>query len=127
MLLQQINGNINAIKAGQANIIVTTVDGGFTDTCKVTVSDGLSVKDNKEHNKFFNIYPNPTSDYLNIISDFFSNKIENSNLEIYNQLGEIVLTTDLNSENQSQIYVGDLSSGVYFISFGNQTQMFVRK
>jgi uncharacterized protein YjdB len=36
-IAQIIDGKVTGIKAGTAIITVTTVDGGFTDTCTVTV------------------------------------------------------------------------------------------
>ena len=37
------SGNVTAVKEGQATITVTTNDGGFTDTCQVTVSQKIQV------------------------------------------------------------------------------------
>jgi len=117
-------GLVTAIAIGKANVIVRTVDGNFTDTCKVVVSDELSVENN---NITFSIFPNPAKDFININ---LINLELNSKVEIYNQLGEIVLTPVLTNkflqDANNQIYVGNLSSGVYFIRIGNKTQMFVR-
>jgi len=117
-------GLVTAIAIGKANVIVRTVDGDFTDTCKVVVSDELSVENN---NITFSIFPNPAKDFININ---LTNLELNSKVEIYNQLGEIVLTPLLTNkflqDANNQIYVGNLSSGVYFIRIGNKTQMFIR-
>ena len=37
------NGMVTAMEAGEATITVTTEDGGFTDTCSVTVTEGETV------------------------------------------------------------------------------------
>lgn len=72
------------------------------------------------------IYPNPTSDYLNIHvrdnSCFFSNSDE---IKIYNAIGQFV-----HYEKQSasvapysiRINISHLSSGMYFVRMGNTTQ-----
>lgn len=52
-----------------------------------------------------NIFPNPAQDYISIGEEF-------QLIQIYNVNGSLVLSIQ---ENQSQINVSDLSSGVYFI------------
>jgi hypothetical protein len=54
----------------------------------------------------FSIYPNPTNDFLNIES-----KIEISKVDIYNQLGQLVLS----NSNQNKIDVSSLSQGFYYL------------
>lgn len=58
--------------------------------------------------------PNPASDYLNFQ---FSNPGNYKQLEIYDALGRLVMTSDLNGEIYQQISVSELSSGVYSILF----------
>lgn len=66
------------------------------------------------------VFPNPTSDYITI-------QLENNNLpheiSIYNTLGERIIQTEMNSNDQSiQIPVNNLKNGYYFITItgGNQ-------
>jgi hypothetical protein len=56
--------------------------------------------------------PNPAVDYLDIT---YSNEVKNAKLKIIDSQGRVVYTTALNS-NSSQIYIGDLSEGIYAVS-----------
>lgn len=58
-----------------------------------------------------NIYPNPTNDILNITS---STPLTNAAITIHDILGKAVLNTVFNG-TQSQLNVGQLSSGIYIL------------
>lgn len=69
-----------------------------------------------------NIFPNPAQDYISIGEDY-------SSLQVYNVSGSLVM--DIH-QNQDQVNVSDLSSGVYFIQMtafdGNVKQSkFIKK
>jgi len=66
------------------------------------------------------VYPNPSSDYLNI--KISNNENTNSELSIYNILGQKENTIKLENTNYLEItdyYIGDLENGVYFIKIEN--------
>jgi uncharacterized delta-60 repeat protein len=63
------------------------------------------------------IYPNPASDIFTLTIDRNSNA--DLTLNIYNVMGSIVKTGMLN-QNQKQINVGDLSSGIYMVEIKSQ-------
>ncbi len=66
------------------------------------------------------VYPNPTKESIRLIG------IEaNSQVEIYNSLGELVRVVSA-SENQ-EINVRDLASGLYMVRCGNATLRFVKE
>jgi hypothetical protein len=71
-------------------------------------------------NRLFDLYPNPTSDYITII-----NKVLISEIEILDSKGKLILTG-----TNSRIDVSGLSSGVYFVKAyslqGTVTQKFVK-
>lgn len=56
----------------------------------------------------FTIYPNPASDYINITAN------EYTQLDIFDALGKKVLTKT-GQELSSPIFIGNLSSGIYFV------------
>lgn len=89
--------------------------------CAVGVStdeecDFLAIKD--VSNTAFQIYPNPTSDVLNVIS---KNKTQHTTFQISNMAGQIVLKGNLNNQ---KINVSNLPKGVYVLTVkdGTQTQ-----
>ena len=66
------------------------------------------------------VYPNPAKESI------FINGIEaNTQIEIYNSLGELVKVLSV-SENQ-EINVRDLAAGLYMVHFGNATLRFVKE
>ena len=67
------------------------------------------------------IFPNPTSGKLEI-----RNMPENTNLIITNMLGVVVRKLIIISDNDT-IDIGDLDSGIYFISINDKNNHFVKK
>ena len=66
------------------------------------------------------VYPNPAKESIRIIG------IEaNTQIEIYNSLGELVKVMSVNADQE--IGVRDLASGLYLIRFGNVTMRFVKE
>ena len=70
------------------------------------------------------VFPNPVADILNVDS-----QLPILNYQIYNILGSLVMTSEVNTLNTS-IDVSDLRSGVYMIKLngmeGSQTKRFVK-
>lgn len=64
------------------------------------------------------VYPNPSTDFINVS---FNNN-EATQIEIYNQLGQVLITENV-SQNLKQIDISGLNSGVYFLraTVGNKT------
>jgi surface protein len=73
------------------------------------VNPNLSITNTNWLNQEIQIYPNPTSDYINIS---FPNQIEITTVSIYNALGQLVFDTN-KFEN---IYISELSAGLYYLS-----------
>jgi hypothetical protein len=72
-----------------------------------------SLNSNEFNNNQIILYPNPANDYINInLLNLINSEILRA--EIINALGEVVLTQDI-SQNNNQIKVSSLNSGVYFI------------
>ena len=81
-------------------------------TLHLNVLTGIS-----EAEMLINIFPNPTSDILNITS---SETI--SEIEIVNALGQVVKHIDVNADN-AVCDVEDLTSGVYVVRIYNNSQV----
>ena len=83
------------------------------------VNPNLSITNTNWLNQEIQIYPNPTSDYINIS---FPNQIEITTVSIYNALGQLVFDTN-KFEN---IYISNLTTGLYYLSI-NTNQGVVNK
>jgi len=93
---------------------------GFHDVWVVKLSFTVEVTE-LEESLGFNVFPNPTTNQINVKVDA---KLIGESYSIYDKLGKIVLSGNLNAENML-IELGDLSSGIYLISVGeNRRQTF---
>lgn len=70
----------------------------------------------------FVIYPNPASNKVNIQL----NKFNAATVEITNQLGQIVKSLQLESNNET-IDISDLNSGIYFVKTTSENKTSVKK
>ena len=84
-------------------------DDGFAGDCTIIPFE--------ENNQKIIIYPNPVSDRL-----FIESEIEVSSIFICNELGQIVITQDMN--NTSEIGVSNIQPGVYVLNtYGNDSEL----
>ena len=103
--------------------IVSDVHGCKSDTSNVIYIDitGLNVfSDNKD----FNIYPNPANDHITLESGNFG--FTNSNLRIYNVVGDLILEERL-VNNKTSIDITTFSKGLYFIKVENENRIVLKK
>jgi len=89
---------------------------------------GLGVNDNVFNNNNFNIYPNPTTDILNIQTKEILP--ENISAIVYDVTGKRVLNVPLQNSDLNNINVSNLSSGVYILQISgssiDQTFKFIK-
>lgn len=73
----------------------------------------------ENHNSTYNaiVFPNPTSDILNISANVF----DNVTYTLYDSRGKLVIQNNLSSE-QTQIQVGQLASGLYSLILRKKNQ-----
>ena len=72
----------------------------------------------------FSIFPNPTTDIIQIIS-----KSNNCDITIFNFNGEIVKNLFLSKNSTKEVSLSNLSKGIYFVQFKpeNETKGFTKK
>lgn len=108
-LVTNYNGIVNVTSISVPNNTVFTVKTQIDDLC-VGVKENNKVK--------FNVYPNPTSGYINITSETGVGKVT-----MYDMFGKVVMSV----VNTNTIYVGDLPNGIYTIQIGNTTKKIVKE
>ncbi len=69
---------------------------------------------NESSSTIFSVYPNPTNNQINVKTDA---KLLGSVYIVYDNIGKLVLTGKINSEN-TVIELGNLSDGIYLFSVG---------
>ena len=97
-----------------------------TNKATTTIKTLLSVQD-FEFSNYFNVYPNPVSDVLNITAKA---NVEVKSINIYNMLGQLVLVIP-NAQTVSKVDVSNLTSGNYFVKInsdnGTSSTKFIKK
>ncbi|WP_246457650.1 S8 family serine peptidase [Winogradskyella echinorum] len=76
----------------------------------------MALSIDKESVDDFRFYPNPVSDELNIKFPLILNELE---LSIYNQLGQIILNKTIQDETKT-INTADLSTGIYLLKLSSE-------
>lgn len=91
--------------------------GSCIDTSSIgilTINNNVGIQENTIAN-LFSIYPNPTSEILNINS---TNKLIGADYSIYNLIGKEILKGTITNENTS-INISQLNAGRYLIAIGD--------
>ncbi len=84
---------------------------------QLDVSSGAStVKDLNNNIEQISIYPNPSSNF--VVLDFGTNELTNAHYEIYNVLGELITSKNVNQPKQ-QIDISKYTNGNYLLKFTN--------
>ncbi|MDC0584188.1 carbohydrate-binding protein [Bacteroidales bacterium] len=106
-------GTISAISAGLVEIIAITNDGGFADTCVVTVTDNATTIAN---NNITNIavYPNPFKTEFTV---YFNDYNDTKFIVVRNSIGKVVYRQKVNKEKEAHISLSRLTNvkGLYFL------------
>lgn len=103
-----------------------TLTGAYSNGCTSTiiftqyVSNCTYIDQGLISKNLINIYPNPFINTLTFISD----KTEN-NIQIFNSLGKLVLSTVI-EKGKSELDLHALPSGVYYLKIGTETKKIVK-
>ncbi len=106
-------GVVTAQKVGTVFVIATSEDGGFADSCKVTINSTTGIYYNylPTDKSGFRIYPNPANNRL-----YYETGEANTNvkIKIYSMAGHTILAQYVNI-NQEYIDISEIEKGMYFI------------
>ncbi|MFK7772751.1 MAG: aryl-sulfate sulfotransferase [Saprospiraceae bacterium] len=80
----------------------------------------VSTNEPKDENSSFSIFPNPVNTLLSIEN----RNVNNEEINIYNSLGKLILTTKI-PIGKTEINISNWSSGIYFLQ--NQRTSFLKK
>jgi hypothetical protein len=118
------SGLVTGVKSGTATITATTIDGGKTATCEVTVLAGLSVQIS-ENGTHLMVYPNPLKGgQLNIR---LNEQTSDADLIIFNANGQLVYSGLIRTKETVQIEYKTFKPGLYLIKVSNNEMNGVRK
>lgn len=92
---------------GQSAIVPVTI-ANASEWVEITLSNqDIPIKDNS-----LILFPNPTTDVLNI---HFTNTVSNAKIFIYDTTGKIIYSNEIENTNTNQIDISTLSNGIYFV------------
>jgi ligand-binding sensor domain-containing protein len=94
-----------------------------TGVSKISETLFLSIQ-SQEKEVSFNIYPNPTSDYITIQ---FQNVNTQNTIDIYDVSMKLIKSVSVDSQSEITIPVSELTSGIYFANINGQAKRFVVK
>jgi len=117
-------GLVTGMKSGKAIMTATTVDGGKTSICEVTVLAGLSVFQSEVGTQL-KVYPNPLKDGL--LNICLSELIGDADLTIFNANGQLVYSGSIIANETVQINYKTFRQGLYLIKVSGNTINEARK
>lgn len=74
------------------------------------------------YNADITLYPNPTNEYISVNSNFFNESFE---FRIYSITGELIKQDKSHFNNR--IFIGDINSGIYYISIKVANDVYTKK
>lgn len=86
---------------------------GYFDNLKLTLNNTLSVEEIIGTSKQFNLYPNPSNNFIQIVG-----LEEKTNFIIYNTLGSELMKGNISKEDK--INIDNLDNGLYFLILGKR-------
>ncbi|MDE6440960.1 MAG: Ig-like domain-containing protein, partial [Bacteroidales bacterium] len=112
------SGLVTAVAAGEADITVTTKDGGFTAVCKVTVKADTTANEAVASSILTSVYPNPTAETV------YVEVAEPAWLEVFALNGRMVLRKEIGAGVQT---VTLEKSGIYIIKVSSGDRVSVKR
>ena len=108
------NFNTDTLNTNSTNLVPGREGTSYYYIDDITLIDQTTVgiKEISDLSEVVRVYPNPASDEINFK---FSNSTEKRKVELYNSIGELVLSSDISTQNSS-LKTYHLQSGVYFYS-----------
>ncbi len=116
------NGLVTGIDVGSTYIVVITADGGFQDSCLVSVEKNVGINDIENQATTFKIYPNPTSGKLIIENENPTTKTA----ELFDLAGKLLSTFKI-SNKKTEIEISRLPNGTYLIKLDNTSTKVVKQ
>jgi len=115
-LFDKVTGDVVDMKIFQSYTF-SNEEKEFTDRFNIIVKKNNSIVASSNAITELSIFPNPTKDRINVMSNDGFDKVE-----VYNTLGELVISKEAMTNNVS-IDMSDLNTGVYFVKIFNNANV----
>ncbi|MFZ4454606.1 MAG: Ig-like domain-containing protein [Bacteroidales bacterium] len=114
------NGLVISVASGNAQVIVSSLDGYASDTCNVQVKGVISGIDSKEIEKS-NVYPLVTDSYIHIFSPTANH------FNVVDSRGSILKSENMDAGETKTISLSNCGKGLYLVVLGNKSFKVMRK
>ncbi len=112
--------SVSAVSSGTIGVAVSNTCGASPmQTLSITVTACTGIKQIPENDLRVKLFPNPNTGELNVRINFAP---ENTVLEIYNVIGHLVQTENLDSGN-TKLNVSELAKGIYLVRIKNNNEL----
>lgn len=110
-------------------LLIDQADGTVVNAKEVKAQGGVSVEEKDENAFSFNVYPNPSADFVNV--SLGENKAKVNTLTVLDMSGKMVFTREISGgENLISVPVSQLANGNYLITVSgaasSYTKIFVK-
>ena len=115
--------DVLSLAAIGTNLYAGTVGGG------VFINTAILTGINEETNDNFqvNVYPNPISKGGNVFTITSDELLKNTHVEVYDILGKIIYSDYVVNTTSKEIYVKNISSGIYFVKLSTGEKLYTQK
>ena len=116
-------GFITAFVTNGTNLFAGTHGGGvFINT---TILTGVS--EAKKNNLQISIYPTPIPKEENVFTISIGTLLNNTHVEIYDLLGKIIYSENIDNTTSKEIQLKNISSGIYLVNVSDGTKLYSQK
>ena len=89
-------------------------------------ADDITISINDEFNTEITVYPNPSDNYMNVLLS--NNNHSDLGLRVYDLQGRTLIESNIPAnEHTTQLYVGDLSAGIYMLEIETPEGKYVER
>jgi hypothetical protein len=119
-----INPSIIFPTPGTYTISLSANNGGTTSTVSKTVSIVcVGIEENVLLNQNFSLYPNPTSNVINIEVA----NVNSYNYQITDLLGKVIMSDRVYNQDRTSVNVSSINKGIYFLTIESSGQKATKK
>ncbi len=126
---QEVGGGTNAfvlsLFAKDSNLYVggAFTMAGSTPANRIAVwgNNSVGINEPKNTNQFFNIYPNPANNFIDVETEF-----KNYSISVFDNMGKLILRENSN-QNKTRINLSPFSNGIYFIQLQSNGKLVSKK
>ncbi len=114
---------IDGLGVGPVSVVITDANGC---TAMQTTTIGVTAVDDIESLTYFNLYPNPSDGYFQVVAEFDAR--EDLEVEVYSVVGQLIFAQPVSgTEVRLEIDIRDMAKGTYILRMRGANGSLIRK